>query len=232
MLHVPEPAVLFPTAPIESAGILLFALIPCTVPFFPFPVYSRRLVYYCCRMCQMQAWRKHRHVCGAASAAASRIHRSRALVTPSQWRAIVEYAAFVRTLVHASPSQLVPSCPAHVVAVLLKIRVYVRSCPELVHQEVADSVWAAALGLRSEGSPAGERLHLAWAWGFLEASVESGSPDAFLAALRITEDGPEDLPRVSRWMRRGLCQALLMLNKRQEVKDFFRVAPRQQLLYY
>ena len=176
----------------------------------------------------MQAWRKHRHVCGAAAAAAARIHRSPTLLTPSQWRALTEYTNFVQSLLH--PSQLVPTCPAHVAATLLKIRDYVRTCPEIVCQEMADSVWATALSMRSEGAPG--RFHMAWAWGFLEASVESQGADAFLTALRIGDDGPQDLPRVNRWMKRGLCQALLMLNKRQEVGEFFRVAPRQQLLYY
>ncbi|CAI5500535.1 unnamed protein product [Closterium sp. Naga37s-1] len=191
---------------------------------------SCRLVYYCCRMCQMQAWRKHRHVCGAAAAAAARIQRTRALLTPSQWRALGEYGDAVRALIPAH--LLVPTQPDLVASALLKMAAYVRQRPQLVAQPMADAVWAAALSMRGEG--ASPRLYMAWAWGFLEATVESGSVDAFLAALRIDAagGGAADLPRVNRWMKRGLCQALLMLNKRQEVGAFFRHAPRQQLLYF
>ncbi|CAI7843826.1 unnamed protein product [Closterium sp. NIES-53] len=191
---------------------------------------SCRLVYYCCRLCQMQAWRKHRHVCGAAAAAAARIQRTRALLTPSQWRALGEFGDAVRALIPAH--LLVPTQPDLVASALLKIAAYVRQRPHLVHQPMADAVWAAALSMRGEG--ASPRLYMAWAWGFLEAAVESGSVDAFLAALRIdpAAGGAADLPRVNRWMKRGLCQALLMLNKRQEVGAFFRHAPRQQLLYF
>lgn len=189
---------------------------------------SCRLVYYCCRLCQMQAWRKHRHVCGAAAAAASRIHRSRSLISPSQWRDLVDYCDYVKGLVPSTT--VVPTAPEMVARILHKIGGYIRQRPELVCQPMADAVWAAALSMRSEGLP--DRLYMAWAWGFLEASVESGSADAFLAALRINEAGAADLPRVNRWMKRGLCQALLMLNKRQEVGGFFRAAPMQQLLYF
>ncbi|CAI6003912.1 unnamed protein product [Closterium sp. NIES-64] len=191
---------------------------------------SCRLVYYCCRLCQMQAWRKHRHVCGAAAAAAARIQRTRALLTPSQWRALGEFGDAVRALIPAH--LLVPTQPDLVASALLKIAAYVRQRPHLVNQPMADAVWAAALSMRGEG--ASPRLYMAWAWGFLEAAVESGSVDAFLAALRIDPavGGAADLPRVNRWMKRGLCQALLMLNKRQEVGAFFRHAPRQQLLYF
>ncbi|GJP35157.1 hypothetical protein CLOM_g19670 [Closterium sp. NIES-68] len=189
---------------------------------------SCRLVYYCCRLCQMQAWRKHRHVCGAAAAAAARIQRTRALLTPSQWRALGEYGDAVRALL--PPHLLVPTQPDLVAAALLKMAAYVRQRPHLVTQPMADAVWGAALSMRGEGLA--PRLHMAWAWGFLEASVESGGVDAFLGALRIDAHGAADLPRVNRWMKRGLCQALLMLNKRQEVGAFFRHAPRQQLLYF
>ncbi|CAI5495396.1 unnamed protein product [Closterium sp. Naga37s-1] len=193
-------------------------------------VFPTLLVYYCCRLCQMQAWRKHRHVCGAAAAAAARIQRTRALLTPSQWRALGEFGDAVRALIPAH--LLVPTQPDLVASALLKIAAYVRQRPHLVQQPMADAVWAAALSMRGEG--ASPRLYMAWAWGFLEAAVESGSVDAFLAALRIDPavGGAADLPRVNRWMKRGLCQALLMLNKRQEVGAFFRHAPRQQLLYF
>ncbi|CAI5458341.1 unnamed protein product [Closterium sp. Yama58-4] len=202
--------------------------LPIPALFLP-PSYPR-LVYYCCRFCQMQAWRKHRHVCGAAAAAAARIQRTRALLTPSQWRALGEFGDAVRALIPAH--LLVPTQPDLVAATLLKIAAYVRQRPHLVAQPMADAVWAAALSMRGEG--ASPRLYMAWAWGFLEAAVESGSVDAFLAALRIDAagGGAADLPRVNRWMKRGLCQALLMLNKRQEVGAFFRHAPRQQLLYF
>ncbi|CAI5501169.1 unnamed protein product [Closterium sp. Naga37s-1] len=203
---------------------------PRPIPALFLPPCYPRLVYYCCRLCQMQAWRKHRHVCGAAAAAAARIQRTRALLTPSQWRALGEFGDAVRALIPAH--LLVPTQPDLVASALLKIAAYVRQRPHLVHQPMADAVWAAALSMRGEG--ASPRLYMAWAWGFLEAAVESGSVDAFLAALRIdpAAGGAADLPRVNRWMKRGLCQALLMLNKRQEVGAFFRHAPRQQLLYF
>ena len=189
----------------------------------------RRLVYYCCRLCQMQAWRKHRHVCGAAAAAASRIHGSNPLLSPSQWRALAEYCEHVRSLLPSDA--VIPSSPEEVVQVLIKMADYLRSHPEVLCQAMADGVWAAALSLRSEGAP--NRMHMAWAWGFLEACVESGSnADMFLAALRVGPGGATDIPRVTRWVKRGLCQALLMLNKRQEVGAFLRSAPRQQLLYF
>lgn len=176
----------------------------------------------------MQAWRKHRHVCGAAAAAATRIQRSRSLISPSQWRDLVEYCDFVKSLVPSAT--VIPTAPEMVAGILLRIGGYVRLRPDLVCQPMADAAWAFALSMRSEGAP--DRLHMAWAWGFLEAAVESGSADAFLAALRINDAGAADLPRVNRWMKRGLCQALLMLNKRQEVGGFFRAAPMQQVLYF
>lgn len=207
-----------PSWPVEAAnrsGYACFALL-------------LRLVYYCCRLCQMQAWRKHRHVCGAAAAAASRIHRSRSLISPSQWRDLGDYCDYVKSLVPSTT--VVPTAPEVVAEILRKIGGYIRQRPELVSQQMADAAWAQALSMRSEGQP--DRLHMAWAWGFLEAAVESGSADAFLMALRINDAAAADLPRVNRWMKRGLCQALLMLNKRQEVGGFFRAAPMQQLLYF
>eukprot|EP00271_Cylindrocystis_brebissonii_P023417 TRINITY_DN9700_c0_g1_i1.p1 TRINITY_DN9700_c0_g1~~TRINITY_DN9700_c0_g1_i1.p1 ORF type:complete len:294 (-),score=41.39 TRINITY_DN9700_c0_g1_i1:728-1609(-) len=184
-----------------------------------------RLVYYCGRFCQMQAWRKHRHVCGAASAATNRIQLSSKAISPSQWRALQEYTEAVRELL-VLPG-VIPASPAVAARVLCRIAAYVSDHPELVCQEMADSAWAAATSMRNDGTA--DRLHMAWAWGFLEATVESGSADNFLLALGIGNGrhvGQADLGRVNRWMRRGLCQALLMLTRKHEVGAFLRSAPR------
>lgn len=184
-----------------------------------------RLVYYCGRVCQMQAWRKHRHVCGAAAAATNRIQRSSQSITPSQWRALQEFSDHVNGLL--SVHGVIPASSMLAAQTLCKIGEYVKEHPELVSQAIADSAWAAAISMRNDGVK--DRLHMAWVWGFLEATVESGGTDAFLAALGMGNgrNGRDaDLGRVNRWMRRGLCQALLMLNRRQEVAAFLRSAPR------
>ncbi|GJP62713.1 hypothetical protein CLOP_g19743 [Closterium sp. NIES-67] len=151
---------------------------------------SCRLVYYCCRLSSGA----HTAHAGAADPLA------------------VARAGRVRDAVRAllPPHLLVPTQPDLVAAALLKMAAYVRQRPHLVTQPMADAVWGAALSMRGEGLA--PRLHMAWAWGFLEASVESGGVDAFLGALRIDAHGAADLPR--------------------EVGAFFRHAPRQQLLYF
>eukprot|EP00897_Mesotaenium_endlicherianum_P006202 jgi/Mesen1/560/ME000105S10734 len=170
----------------------------------------------------MQAWRKHRHVCGAAAAATSRVQRSSRSITPSQWRDLVEYADFTKGLL--APHGVVPVNPSVVAEVLKKLGAYVNQHPEIVSQEMADSIWAAAVSMRTDGDL--NRLHMAWVWAFLEASVECGSADGFLLALGLRQGLMPDLGRMTRWMKRALCQALLMLNRRQEVGAFFRTSPR------
>eukprot|EP00850_Spirogloea_muscicola_P010634 SM000063S20024 [mRNA] locus=s63:313155:314906:+ [translate_table: standard] len=184
---------------------------------------SCRLVYYCSRTCQMSAWRNHRHVCGAAAAATYRTSMSSTSISPSQWRALREYELFVKGLL--PPCGILSQSPATVAQNTQAIAAYVRDHEsELLSQEMADALWAAALGMRAESEVS--RLHMAWAWSVLEAIMQAGAIMGFLTAVGIGDGHRVDAARTKRWMKRGLYQAQLMLNRRHEVGAFVKASAR------
>jgi len=62
----------------------------------------------------MQAWRKHRHVCGAAARHAHPAQPQPHL--PSQWRDLVDYCDFIKSLVPSAT--VIPTAPEMVAGIL------------------------------------------------------------------------------------------------------------------